>query len=74
MSWRCSNIVLFKFYFQIVPTAHVVPTTEIAQGKPVAPVVPSQATKQVAKQVSKTIKKNNNNNQLFLKKEKKKKI
>ncbi|KAF7987800.1 hypothetical protein HCN44_003663 [Aphidius gifuensis] len=33
----------------VVPTAHVVPTTETA-GKPIAPVVPSQATKQPSKQ------------------------
>ncbi|KAK0166875.1 hypothetical protein PV327_004349 [Microctonus hyperodae] len=35
---------------EMIPTAHVVPSTESALGKPVAPVVPSQATKQVEKQ------------------------
>ncbi|XP_043289393.1 uncharacterized protein [Venturia canescens] len=34
----------------VVPTAHVIPTTDVSQPKPVAPVVPSQATKLVAKQ------------------------
>ncbi|KMQ93559.1 pre-mrna cleavage complex 2 protein pcf11 [Lasius niger] len=35
----------------VIPTAHVPPTTEAAaQGKPVAPVVPNQTPKQVAKQ------------------------
>ncbi|KAK0076830.1 hypothetical protein PV325_004802, partial [Microctonus aethiopoides] len=34
----------------MIPTAHVVPSTESALGKPIAPVVPSQATKQVEKQ------------------------
>lgn len=36
----------------MIPTAHVVPSTESALGKPIAPVVPSQATKQVEKQVN----------------------
>ncbi|XP_015117848.1 uncharacterized protein LOC107041696 isoform X2 [Diachasma alloeum] len=36
----------------ILPTAMVVPTTEAIQGKPVAPVMPSQVVKQVSKQVS----------------------
>jgi len=36
-----------------VSTAHVAPTTETTtQAKPVAPVVPNQTSKQVAKQVS----------------------
>ncbi|XP_070159553.1 pre-mRNA cleavage complex 2 protein Pcf11 isoform X3 [Polyergus mexicanus] len=35
----------------VIPTAHVPPTTEAAaQGKPVAPVIPNQTPKQVAKQ------------------------
>ncbi|XP_063987411.1 uncharacterized protein Pcf11 isoform X2 [Diachasmimorpha longicaudata] len=34
----------------ILPTAMVVPTTETTQGKPVAPVMPSQVVKQVSKQ------------------------
>ena len=37
---------------KIVPTAHVIPTTDVILGRPVAPVVPSQSMKQVAKQVN----------------------
>lgn len=46
-----SYIEFFVVSSQIVPTAHVIPTTDSSQGKPIAPVVPSQAVKQVAKQV-----------------------
>lgn len=46
------NNIFCYFFSQVVPTAHVVPTTETA-GKPIAPVVPSQATKQPSKQVKK---------------------